>query len=318
MIVRPDADALLAGELGQWLAGQGDARAAAKAAAKRRRRWGFIGAGVIFVAVLVFSGFDLGKALWFGGAVAAGGWAWGEMAKQPVIAAIKGGINGAIARALDVDYSPEATPGEEFRRASQFQLLPGHDASRFEDLWRGTVGDRSFQLYEAHLTRREGSGKNRKTVTKFRGSVITIGFARRFHGVTLVEREQTRRNWFGLGSDKTELTFGDVTLQRCDMVDPRFEDQFTVWSNDPVEARYLVHPAYIERLVAVEQAYAGQNIRALFDGGSLVVLLETGNLFESGSIEAQDDRHLLERTITQFGALADLAAELNERARGNY
>lgn len=318
MIVRPNADALMAGELGQWLASQSDARIEAKRVAKKRRTMGLVGAGVVFVLVLIVSGFDLEIAFWLGGLVGAGGWVWGEFAKAPVIKAIKGGINGAIARALDMEYSHEAASGDEFRRACQFQMLPGHERAKFEDMWKGNVGDRSFQLYEAHLTSQEGTGKNRRTVTKFRGSIVTIGFARRFHGVTLVEREKSRKNWFGMGSDKTELTFGDVILQRCDMVDPKFEDQFTVWSNDPVEARFLVHPEYIERLVAVEQAYAGQNIRALFDGGSLVLALETGDLFESGSIEASDDRALLERTINQFGTLADLAAQLNERARGNY
>ncbi len=318
MIVRPDADALLAGELGEWLESQGHAREEAKRIAAKRRKWGFIAAGVVGVIVLLVSGFDVEAMFWFGGFVAAGGWMWGEFAKQAVITTIKGGINHAIARALDMEYSHAASAGEEFRRGCQFQMFPAHDKSQFEDTWRGNIQDRSFLLYEAHLTQREGSGKDRRDVTKFRGSVVTVGFARRFHGVTLVEREKTRKNWFGMGSDKTELTFGDVILQRCDMVDPKFEDQFTVWSNDPVEARFLVHPEYIERLIAVEQAYAGQNIRALFDGGSLVVALETGDLFESGSIEAADDRPLLQRTIDQFGSIADMAAQLNERARGNY
>ena len=90
---------------------------------------------------------------------------------------------------------------------------------------------------------------------------------------------------------------------------------FTVWSNDQVEARYLVHPEYMERLVAIEQAFSGDNIRALFREGELLIVMESGNMFESGSLDAEDDRHLLERTIAQFGALADLAARLNERAR---
>lgn len=317
MIVRPDADTLLAGELGQWLRAQGDARTQAKVVARRRLRQGLVGAAIVFAAMTVLTR-DPEAGFWFGGFAALFAWGWAEMAKKPVVDAIKSGINGAIARALDMTYAAAVQPGEEFGRLRQFELLPGYDRAGFEDCWRGDVGDRSFQLYEAHLTKREGLGKNARDVTKFRGSVICIGFARRFHGITLVEREKTRRTWFGLGSDRMELEFDGVKLQRCDMVDPKFEAEFTVWSNDAVEARYLVHPEYIERLIAVEQAYAGQNIRTLFDGGSLIVALESGDLFESGSIEASDDRRLLERTIEQFGALADLAAQLNERARGNY
>ena len=318
MIVRPDPDALMAGELGQWLASQGEARDEAKRVARKRLRMGLAAAAGVFLVALLLSGGDLGDAMWFGGAAAAGAFAWSEMAKRQVVEKIKGGINDAIARALEMEYSAAAEPGEEFARARQFQLLPGYDNRSCEDLWRGAVGDRTFQLYEAHLTEERNSGKNRRTVTTFRGSIICIGFARRFQGITLVERERTRRSWFGLGADKTEIRFGGIALQRCDMVDPKFEAEFTVWSNDPVEARYLVHPEYVERLIAVEQAYAGQNIRALFDGGTLMLVLESGNLFESGSIEASDDRRLLEQAIAQFGSLADLAAQLNERSRGNY
>ncbi len=80
--------------------------------------------------------------------------------------------------------------------------------------------------------------------------------------------------------------------------------------------RYLVHLEYIERLIAVEEAFAGKNIRALFNGGELLVVLESGNLFESGSLQASEDRMLLDRTIDQFDALASLASKLNERPRG--
>ena len=96
------------------------------------------------------------------------------------------------------------------------------------------------------------------------------------------------------------------------------EDMFSIWSSDGVEARYLVHPEYVERLVAVEQAYAGQNIRALFHGGELLIVLESGDMFESGSLDATDDRALLDRTIHQFATLADLAARLNERPRAGF
>ena len=44
-------------------------------------------------------------------------------------------------------------------------------------------------------------------------------------------------------------------------------------------------------------------------------VLHTGDLFESGSLDAGDDRALLERTIAQFGSLVDLANTLNERER---
>ena len=100
-----------------------------------------------------------------------------------------------------------------------------------------------------------------------------------------------------------------------DMVDPRFNDEFDVWTNDPVEAQYLVHPEYVERLVALEGAFTARKLRALFQDGTLLVVFETGNDFETGSLTASDDRTHVQQAIAQFGALADLAVRLNERAR---
>ena len=71
------------------------------------------------------------------------------------------------------------------------------------------------------------------------------------------------------------------------MVHPEFEDLFSVWSDDQVEARYLVHPRYVERLLEVEQAFDGQNVRTLFKGGELVIAIESDNMFESGSLARQ-------------------------------
>lgn len=315
MLTRPDPDALMAGPLGEWLAGEDGARKEARDKASKIQYAAIITACVVAFGIVLFVPAGIGLALKLGFLIGAGGFALAEWIKRPVIKAIKGGINEAIARALDMQYSLTVQPGGEFQLARDFQMLPGFDRSSFEDLWIGQVGEHSFQLYEAKLEEERNTGKNRTWVTVFDGSLITIGFARRFNGVTLVERQGRRKKLFGLLGEKDAITLGGVQLDRIDMVDPRFEDEFTVWSNDPVESRYLVHPAYVERLMAVEQAFAGEKIRCLFSGGQLIVALESGNLFESGSLDSSNDRNLLARTIDQFGTLVELAAELNEKAR---
>ena len=313
MIERPDADALMAGPLGQWLASQNDERAAVKAKVRRLRLLAIAaGLGTFVVLVLLW---DAEAAIKLGAAVGFGGFGLAELAKRPLINKLKGGINGAIAKALGLEYSVEVEPGETFARAKLFELVPSYDNSNFSDLWWGLVGERPFTMHEARLTEQRGSGKNRHTVVVFEGSIMSIGFNRRFQGTTVLEPDNLRRKWL-VGSEKERCTIGELELDRVDMVDPRFEDRFTVWSNDQVEARYLVHPEYLERLLAVETAFAGEDLRALFHEGDLLIALKTGNLFESGSLDAADDRTLLAQAITQFGALAELAIKLQESERG--
>ncbi len=316
MITAPDADALLAGELGTWLTSQNADRAAAKAKAAKRQKIGIAAACAVAFVIILFKPSSIGTALQFGFFVGAAGFGWAALARMPILAKLKTGINGAIARALELEYSASVTPGKAFERAKAFELLPSYDNSSFEDMWWGVLGTQPFTLHEARLTETRGSGKNRRTVTVFSGSIMTVGFARPFQGTTLIERESRHKGFFGGAKDSISLN--EIDLARVSMVDPRFEDAFTVWSNDGVEARYLVHPDYAERLTAVEKAYAGKNIRALFHDGDLTLVLESGNLFESGSLDASDDRALLVRTINQFTALAELAARLNERERASF
>lgn len=316
MIERPDADALMAGELGKWLASQNADRAAAKATARKIQRYAIAAACAVAIIYVLIKPSDIFGGLQFGFFVGMAGFGWAALSSGPVVARIKGGINGAIAKALELEYSASVTPGEAFERAKAFELLPGYDNSSFEDLWWGTLGTQPFTLHEARLTEERGSGKNRRTEVVFNGSIMTVGFTRPFLGTTLIERDKRHRGLFGGTKESIELN--GIMLNAVTMVDPRFEDAFSVWSSDGVEARYLVHPDYAERLIAVEQAYAGENIRALFHDGDLLLVLESGDMFESGSLDADRDRALLERTINQFTALAELAARLNERERASF
>ena len=316
MIERPNVDALMAGPLGEWLAQQAVVRAEAKRKSNRR----FLVASVVLLPVLalfwvaqMFGDWsaELKGFLSIAGLAGGGGWAYAPRAKA--IKETKRGINQAIAQSLGLTYADAFEPGHGFELAKTYQMVPSYDRSKFEDLWSGELAGRAFTLHEAHLEEQRGSGKNRRWVTVFRGAILTIAFDRQFHGTTLVERNKKHRKLFG--GQKDSVTFDGHRLDCADMVHPEFEDAFSVWTDDQVEARYLVHPQYIERLIGVEQGFGGQNVRALFKGGELAICIESGNMFESGSLDASEDRARIETCVGQFMTLVELAASLNEPAR---
>lgn len=313
-----DPHALMAGQLGQWLSGQDTARAEAKAKASRIQMMSIAAAAAVAFVTVVISADGIGSALKFGFFIGAAGFAYAHWTTRAVINSIKGGINGAIAKTLGMEYSVEHQPGAEFENAKAYDMLPNYERASFEDLWRGRIGEQSFQLYEAKLEEERNSGKHSRWETVFEGSIISVEFARRFQGVTLIERAGRRKRLFGLLGEKDEVKLAGHILRRINVIDPQFSEQFAVWSNDPAEGHYLVHPHYVERLVAVEQSFAGHDLRALFHGGELLIVLESGNMFESGSLEASEDQQRLEQSIQQFGTLADLAEKLNERTRPGF
>ena len=239
--------------------------------------------------------------------------AWGYAPRAKAIKETKLGINRAIAAALGLTYEMEFEPGRGFDLARRYALVPSYDRASFDDLWSGPLGARAFTLHEAHLEEERGSGKNRNYVTVFRGAILTITFTRDFHGTTMVERAGKHRSWFGGARDTIKLD--GKQLDYVDMVNPEFSDTFSVWSDDQVEARYLVHPVYVERVLAVEKAFQGKNVRTLFIDGELVIAIESEDMFESGSMRASEDRAHVARCIDQFMTLVGLCEALNEPAR---
>lgn len=310
MIEKPDVDALLAGPLGGWLERQAQVRAEARSKSNRRF---LIAAAIGLPAILAALAFAEGWVEFVAFGLFAAGAAWGYAPRARAIQDTKRGINRAIAESLGLTYSDEFEPGHGFALAKRYGMLPSHDRDSFEDLWSGDLAGRAFTLHEAHLEERRGSGKNRRWVTVFRGAILTIAFDRAFHGTTLVERNSKHRKLFG--GQKDSVSFDGHRLDCVDMVHPEFEDMFTVWSDDQVEARYLVHPRYVERLMEVERAFDGKDVRALFTGGELAIVIESEDMFESGSLDPKDDRARIETCVAQFMSLVELATALNEPAR---
>lgn len=313
--VGSDINALMQGGLEEWLESQQGMREGAKKQATNRWVWG----AVILMPLLAFLWFSpappsLSEIVTLAG-VGAAAW-WGYLPIQTATGAIKTGINSAIAASYGLAYETEVEPGPEFDAARTYGLLPSFDRSDFEDRWHGTLEGHDFDLYECHLEEQRGSGKNRRWVTVFRGPIIRMGFGRRFHSTTLLERAGKHRKWLGLGGASDHVSFEGHRLDRVDQVHPAFGETFALYSDDQVEARVLVHPTYVEHLLRLESAFEARELRALFSRGEVIIAIEAGDLFESGGMDAARDRENAARAARQFGALAGLALAINQNERG--
>jgi hypothetical protein len=181
----------------------------------------------------------------------------------------------ALADAMGVTFTLAGFEPPAFARYRDLGLLPGHDRSKFEDLFEGNYKRAAFDLYEAHLEQRHTDSKGRTTwTTAFRGQIIRLCFPRKFLGVTIVRRDAGILNIFG----------GGKNLERVGLEDPVFEKAFEVFGTDQVEARYLLHPAFMQRLVDLETALKGKKLRCAFEQGDLLIAIEGGNLFEPGDM----------------------------------
>ncbi|MEO1475955.1 MAG: DUF3137 domain-containing protein [Pseudomonadota bacterium] len=198
----------------------------------------------------------------------------------------------------------DETPGEQntvydFRRAG---LIGKWDRSDFEDRLTGKRGEVDFEFFEAHLeekrTTRDANGRTRtRWVTIFQGQCIRFDFHKRFMGETLVTRDAGIFNRFG----------GHGDMKRAKLEDPTFEKAFEVYTTDQVEARFLLTPDFMQKLVDLEEAFHGGKLRCAFVGGEMFVAVEGGDLFEPGSMFRRlDDPNRIRELLDDFAAVFHL------------
>ncbi len=190
----------------------------------------------------------------------------------------------------------EEAPTPAFDRLKGAGLMPGYDNRKFEDLIEGRRAGADFTLVECKLTQEQGSGKDKRTVTTFQGLLLNIEYPERFLGRTLIARQ----GWWKRGK-------GAGDLQKVQLVSKELEDAFTVYSTDQVEARTLLTPDRMERLIALERHFKGGKLRGLFDEGHMTIALEAKDQFEAGSImKPLVDPSRFIRTLIEIGLVCDL------------
>ncbi|MEE2527126.1 DUF3137 domain-containing protein [Hyphobacterium sp. HN65] len=197
---------------------------------------------------------------------------------------VKVGLLNRLAEVSSMRYSLKPPVPARFDVFREHGLIPSSDRRSFEDHFIGERHGSVFELYEAKLEEKRHSDKRTYWVTVFRGLMIRIEFPRTVEGLTVITRDKGIFNAFeGWG----RKTFGNK-LKKVGLVDPKFENIFEVYSTDQVMSRYLLTPTFMERLIALENAVKGKKVRAAFDerqgGGELLIAVETGNLFEPGSL----------------------------------
>lgn len=239
-----------------------------------RRNWGAVAAAAIGAATFWRFG-DVINALIFGGAAFAGAHWYAYQPLQAVEAGTKQQSLDAIATAIGCNYQLAGFEPDALPRFNEIQLLPGCDRSNYQDCFRGAYHGCAFTFYEGHLERRVQTKNGSRWHTVFRGQLIRIEFPKAFQGVTVVRRDAGLFNVLQRWTTK---------LQRVGLGDSRLEKAFEVYSNDQVEARYLIHPVFMERLIALETQFKGKKLRCAFEGGDLLIAVEGGDKFEIGSM----------------------------------
>lgn len=182
-----------------------------------------------------------------------------------------------------------------------YLLTKTYHRSSFEDRMYGQAHGAQFESVEAHLEERSRSDKGGdKWTTVFRGQLMRIDFPTKTFGRTVVLRDQ---GWFN------KKRRGD--MKRVGLVDPTFEKAFEAYGTDQVEARVILEPAFMQRMVDLERSVDGRKIRFAFAENDLFIAVETANRYEAGSMfQPLDQPERTQRILNEVGAIYDIVDAL--------
>ncbi len=176
-------------------------------------------------------------------------------------------------------------------------FAPKYNSATIEGHVTGKINGSYFQFFRATFSRAE------ETVYefcpwkyRFKGQFVSILFPQKFQAQTVVIPDKGLFNW--------KKRRG---MKRVRLVDPVFEKMFEVYGTDQVEARYLLAPDFMQRLVDLEHAFKGKSIRFGFTENQLLIAIETRLKLGVGSMFKQlDDPKRTQNVLDALSAIYDV------------
>lgn len=179
----------------------------------------------------------------------------------------------------------------------RMKLLPRYNREAWEDEVIGERHGAGFVLCEAKL-KKVTQGKNRHEKTVFHGQVLVIDYPKEFLGETIIRRDAGMLN---------RLMKPGKEFQNVGLVSSKFEKAFEAWTTDQVEARELLDPLVLERFEELERLFDGAKFRGAFSKGKLVVVLDTGDKLNMGSMfQSLEQPARVEMIMKEFDLIFDL------------
>ena len=138
-------------------------------------------------------------------------------------------------------------------------LIKGYTSYSYDDVFKGAHNGVNYTIEEICFRRNQG----KSTVVVFGGAVIKFDMNKRFKGNTVIK------------PDSHLHIPPSPNLRHTTLEDVVFEKKFDVYTDDEVEARYLITTAFMERLLNVKTAFQANGISCAFYKDKMYLALST-------------------------------------------
>ena len=199
-------------------------------------------------------------------------------------------------------YSPDSRfTKQDFLDMDLFNLRV--EQWRAEDEVCGRQNAVTYSILEAKATRTEGSGKNRRTITIFKGVIVRLDFNKHFHGHTVVVPNSESQILGGLFGESSSRRSKDL----CRMENVEFEKAYSVYATDQQEARYILTPKLMDLIMRARARLNGGLRMSFHDNSVFVTLPDSGDRFE---LKLFGSKVTPESTVGELCQVVQLAEDL--------
>lgn len=168
-------------------------------------------------------------------------------------------------------------------------------STKSDDYFEGSYKGLKIIISEVELIR--VSGKNRQKI--FEGLFIELEMSKNSNAHTIITEDIAINNLLSNGY----LPMNFPNKEKVSLEDPEFEKTFNVFSDDQIEARFILTTAFMQRLKNLKNIYNACGIRASIRGKSILIALPCKkDMFILGDVK---------RPVTDSGELQTLFEEFN-------
>ena len=212
-------------------------------------------------------------------------------------------------------YSPEGhVSREEFTSSGIFQKY----CNRYngEDHFKGKLGKTAIEFSEVvgkHVTS-TGTDSKRKEHQSivFKGIFFVADFNKNFEGHTIVLPDTAERILGKFGQSLQSMSSRGELIK---LEDPEFEKEFCVYSEDQVEARYILSPSLMKRIIDFKRKWKTKVYLSFRNSKVYIAIKMNKNLFETRLFKSIVDYNFMEENIRFLVLLTGIVEDLNLNTR---
>jgi len=245
-----------------------------------------------------------------------GVWVWFKTkASREYRAKFKSKVVGKIIRYINPEYrySPYGRMDKnEFVSTGIFNRTP--DRYQGEDLISGVNDQTEFSFSEVTAQYYVQDSKGRRSLrTLFKGLMFKADFHKDFKTRTVIRSDIGEKYLGNIGKMFQKLNFTRTGLTEMENVD--FEKEFVVYSDDSLEARYILSPSFMEKLMACKKRLDVEISLSFYKSNIYIAIPISKDFFEPRLFRTIIDQEKTEEYFEDMKMVLEIIDELNLNTR---